>query len=167
MKITTKLFVLLICGALRISESSAENMPTKTQKLIVDIELTSFGYLSEKPYLALWLTKDNGLNQAGSEHKALILLREKVKWLRDLKKFWRNIAREHRQESDAVTGATTSHKKLNYQFELVAGWQKVSLEVVREHGNRELMFFPISFDKTCVNGKLEIATFCAQLVTKH
>ncbi len=159
--------MLLLCCALNISESSAENIPTKTPKLIVDIELSSFGYLSEKPYLALWLTKENELSQAGSEHKALILLREKVKWLRDLKKFWRNIAREHRQESDAVTGATTSNKKLNYQFQLAADWQKISLEVVREHGNRELIYFPISFDKTCVNGKLEIARFCAQLVIKH
>jgi hypothetical protein len=159
--------VLVLCGALNISASSAENMPTKTQKLIVDIELISFGFSSEKPYLALWLTKENELNQADSEYKALILLREKVKWLRDLKKFWRNIAREHRQESDAVTGATTSNKKLNYQFEQAAGWQNISLEVVREHGDRELISFPISYDKTCVNGKFEIATFCAQLVTTH
>ena len=160
----TKLFLLFLLIAIYSGESSAENITAKTKTLFVNIELSSFGYLSEKPYLALWLSRENELSKGDSEYKALVLLREKVKWLRDLKKFWRNIAREHRQESDAVTSATSKNKKLSYQFELAESWQGISLEVVRENGNRELIFFPISLDKTCINGKFEIERFCAQLV---
>lgn len=150
--------MILLCGILFINKSSAQSESNTQQKLVVQIELTPFLNKHQNPYFALWLSNKN------KEHKALVVLREKVKWLRDLKKFWRNVAREKRSESDAVTGATNKSKKFSYAFEVEAKWQNISLEVVRENGFRELIYLPISSSKECNKGKVEIVRLCAQLV---
>jgi len=144
----------LFYGIFFITESLAIEESTVGQKIMVQIELPSFDKKHQNPYFALWLSKEN------NEHKALVVVREKVKWLRDLKKFWRSIARENRSESDAVTGATNRNKKFNYEFSLNDSWDKISLEVAREHGKKEVISVPISFAKTCVSGKDEIAALC-------
>jgi hypothetical protein len=148
-----------LCGILFTNESAANTETFIEQELVVHIELTPFIKKHQNPYIALWLTNNK------KEHKALVVLREKVKWLRDLKKFWRNIARENRRESDAVTGATTKNKTFSYTYEIEGLWQNISLEVVRENGSRELIYFPFTSNKECKMGKIEIVTFCAQLVT--
>jgi hypothetical protein len=147
-----------LCGILFTNESAANAETFIDQKLVVHIELTQFIKKHQNPYIALWLTNKN------KEHKALVVLREKVKWLRDLKKFWRNVARENRSESDAVTGATNKNKALNYTYEIEGLWQKISLEVVRENGSRELIDFPLYSNKECMKGKVEIVKICAQLI---
>jgi hypothetical protein len=144
-----------------IGQSSANEAIAVEQKITVQIELPSFDKKHLNPYFSLWLSKEN------NQHKALVVIREKVKWLRDLKKFWRSIARENRSESDAVTSATNRSKKFNYEFIVDSTWDKIYLEVAREHGKRELITLPISLAKTCVNGKLEIATFCIERKEKN
>ena len=158
MKITSIFYITLLCGILFISECSAKTQTFIAQKLVVQIELTPFQKKHQNPYFALWLSNKN------KEHKTLVVLREKVKWLRDLKKFWRNIARENRSESDAVTGATKKSKNFNYTFEIDSIWQDISLEVVRESGHRELIYLPISTSKECVKGNVEIVKICVQLI---
>ncbi|TWX71670.1 DUF2271 domain-containing protein [Colwellia demingiae] len=161
MKITSKFYITILCGILFISQPSAKAANLLTHKLVVQIELTPFQTKHQNPYFSLWLTNEN------KEYKALVVLREKVKWLRDLKKFWRNIARENRNESDAVTSATSKKKQFNYSFEIESLWQDISLEVVRENGNRELVYFPLSTNKECVEGKVEIVKLCAQLIVNE
>ncbi len=158
MKIISTFCLTLLCGILFINESSANTKTSTKQQLVVQIELTPFLKKHQNPYFALWLSNKN------KEYKTLVVLREKVKWLRDLKKFWRNIARENRSESDAVTGATSNNKKFNYLYEIESVWQDISLEVVRENGSRELIYIPFSSKKECIKGKIEIVSFCAQLV---
>ncbi len=140
-----------------MNNSSANTEALLAQKLFVQIELTPFLTKHQPPYFALWLSNDK------KQHKALVVIRDKVKWLRDLKKFWRDIARENRSESDAVTSATNINKKFNYSYEIEGIWQYISLEVVRENGSRELIYFPLSSKEVCIQGKVEIVVLCAQL----
>ena len=157
MKSSLTFCIILLCAITFMNNAIATKDTLLKQKLIVQIELTPFLIKHQPPYVALWLSNDK------KEHKALLVMREKVKWLRDLKNFWRNIARENRSESDAVTSATNKSKKFNYIYEIDNTWQYISLEVVRENGNRELIYFPLSTKKECVSGNVEIVTFCAQL----
>lgn len=156
MQITSSFFIILLSSVLFIGQSSANEVIAVEQKITVQIELPSFDKNQPNPYFSLWLSKEN------NQHKALVVIREKVKWLRDLKKFWRSIARENRSESDAVTSATNRSKKFNYEFIVDSTWDKISLEVAREHGKRELITLPISLTKSCVNGELEIEKFCIE-----
>jgi hypothetical protein len=167
LKIKANIYIILLSGILfsTASLASKKSIPEEQaaigQKIIVQIELPAFNKKHQNPYFALWLSKAN------NEHKALVVIREKVKWLRDLKKFWRNIARENRSKSDAVTGATTRLKKLNYTFEIENGWQNISLEVAREHGKKELLTLPISVEQICVSGKHEIEKLCIKLMASN
>ena len=142
-------------------KSFANEEVTLGQKIKVKIELPSFEKKQQNPYFALWLSKES------NEHKPLVVVREKVKWLRDLKRFWRSIARENRNESDAVTGATSKNKSFDYAFTVNGTWDKISLEVAREHGKKEFITLPISLNKTCVKGRLEVEQFCIELLNNH
>lgn len=168
MKIKLSVCIILITSLFFIEESSAKEKSSALEKsfinaeaavkqdIIVHVELPSFGRKQLNPYFALWLSKKN------NQHKALVVIREKVKWLRDLKRFWRSIARESRSESDAVTGATSKNKTFDYTFTVNGTWDEISLEVAREHGKKELITLPISLTKSCVNGELEIEKFCIE-----
>jgi len=124
------------------------------QHIEVDVELKTFGFLAEKPYLALWAEHQNGKQQA------LIVQREKVKWLRDLKVFWRKIARENRQMVDGVTGATSAKSLQHFSFDLADSAVSIALEVVREDGKRELIKLDIGQPMRCQSGKKEIERVC-------
>lgn len=160
MRTTPSLCIILLSAILLNGKLSAKEHAFIQQKVIVQIELPAFEKKHQNPYFALWLSRAN------NENKALVVVRQKVKWLRDLKKFWRSIARENRAESDAVTGATNKNKKFNYEFILDEHWDNISLEVAREHGKKEVISLPISIEKKCSTGKLEIENICVQ-ITNH
>ncbi|WP_085297134.1 DUF2271 domain-containing protein [Cognaticolwellia mytili] len=160
MRTTPSLCIILLSAILLNGKLSAKEHALIQQKVIVQIELPAFEKKHQNPYFALWLSRAN------NENKALVVVRQKVKWLRDLKKFWRSIARENRAESDAVTGATNKKKKFNYEFILDEPWDSISLEVAREHGKKEVISLPISIEKKCSTGKLEIENICVQ-ITNH
>lgn len=136
-------------------------------QLVVDISLMSFTQFTEKPYLALWYT------DVADEKTPLLVLRGEIKWLRDLKSFWRNIARYQRDKLDGITAATVKAGDYRYQFPLPQHASEHSveyqLEVVRENGARELLTLKIDptsqqssplSNKTCLEGKKEIRLFC-------
>ena len=128
------------------------------QNVEISLTLNNADRGSENPYIALWVTDLTGAEQP------LLLLRDKVKWVRDLKLFWRKIARENRVEVDAITGATLSKKSMSYQFDISEQWHKITVEVVREHGKREVLILSHSDGEHCQSGHQEIAKFCLQII---
>ncbi|QFU22195.1 DUF2271 domain-containing protein [Shewanella eurypsychrophilus] len=168
MKLTQRLLITLFIFGF-ITVVSAKPIPTKKEKrLSVEIALTQFTSFSEKPYLALWYSEENKTNTP------LLVLRADSKWLRDLKSFWRYIARYQREKLDGVTSATVKSGAHQFTFELphnaLSKKYRYWLEVVRENGDRELLNISIApntehvnshlIEKNCVQGKQEIDSFC-------
>jgi len=143
------LVLLFITGAFATVEARQVN---------VSLQLAQLEKRGANPYVAIWVTKQQAIGEP-QVHEPLVLLKEKTKWLRDLKQFWRKIARENRQQVDAITSATTARKSLRFSFELDSSWQSLSVEVVREHGKRELVTLTLA-SPSCVAGKKELVNVC-------
>ena len=143
-----------------VSNSDSNSMATS---LSIEVGLKQFNALTEKPYLALWYSLPN------SQYTPLKVLRSDSKWLRDLKSFWRYIARYHREKLDGITAATVKPGQHEFQFSLpnkaTTEAHKYWLEVVRENGERELISINMPAqkqNKICVKGTKEISLFCVE-----
>lgn len=149
---STLLFLLAVTN---VQAQNQQQVTEQMQRFKVSVQLPSFGRKCANPYVALWTSDDKG------QHHPLVLLKEKTKWLRDLKVFWRKIARENRQLVDAVTGATTSNKNLEFEIKTMPGSQTITIEVVREHGKRETLTLAIA--PHCISGKVEVIKVCLSI----
>lgn len=143
-------------------------------KLEASIEIPRFEKKTEKPYIALF--SENSVSQFQTH----MVLRERYKWVKDLKTFWRNVARSDRALVDAHSGATRNVGVFTKQFELeIAADEKLEnvifyLEVVREKGGRELLTLTslsslaraAPYEQTCIGGSKEIIKFCLQRVNE-
>ncbi|MCL1058070.1 DUF2271 domain-containing protein [Shewanella gelidimarina] len=130
-------------------------------KLTVKINFMQFDTLTEKPYLALWYSLPN------KHYTPLKVLRADSKWLRDLKSFWRYIARYQRERLDGITSATVKSGKHSFSFALPKTTRTQThgfwVEVARENGSRELLKInmqPGQQTQTCIEGTKEISLFC-------
>lgn len=106
---------------------------------VVELSLTNIASGEyKKPYTAIWV--------ADSKNKPLRVLqvwREKERWLKDLKHFWRRVLRQQTINVDELTGATRGPGKYTLHWdgkdtfgnELSADHYKVCAEVSREHGS--------------------------------
>ncbi|QQX78576.1 DUF2271 domain-containing protein [Shewanella sp. KX20019] len=160
------LFLLLSPVALAAQASEADsNAPriTSSNKLLIEVNLSQFNMLTEKPYLALWYSLPN------KQYTPLKVLRADSKWLRDLKSFWRYIARYQREKLDGITSATVRSGSHKFSFELPATaateTHRYWLEVVRENGTRELLEVSMAAkqpSRNCINGTKEVNLFCVE-----
>ncbi|WP_409425134.1 MULTISPECIES: DUF2271 domain-containing protein [unclassified Pseudoalteromonas] len=148
--------LLFICGIFNFELFGSEKTDT-SRSIFVTLSLPVFDRNHQNPYIALWLSNDD------NEYKVLSVKRGNVKWLSSLKTFWRNIARENRNESDAVTGATNRNKKLSYEFKINKSWDYIFFEVARENGKKELIKMPLLLEDKCVLGNFEIEKACVQI----
>ena len=146
-----KLSVLLIATALSLFAQSA----AAQAQLYITVEFPDFRGPTEPPYLALWYSDSVGKTP-------LLVQRDKVKWLKDLKTFWRHLGRYQRQQADAVTSATRRTHSQNYTFSVPEhqGPLTLWLEVARENGQRELLKAPVDGDSRCLAGEKEIHQWC-------
>lgn len=150
------LFILVIPTA-----SSAE---VTTIKMEASIEIPRFETKTENPYIALFS------KNSASEYRTYRVLKERYKWVKDLKVFWRKIARSDRSLVDAHSGATRKAGAFKVQFELLMNvGERIEdvvfyLEAAREKGGREILSIESldSNDQVCVAGEKEILKFCLQ-----
>ena len=149
--------LLFIFGIFNFELFGSEKIDT-SRSIVVTLSLPDFDRNHQNPYIAVWLSNDD------NEYKVLSVKRGNVKWLSSLKKFWRNIARENRNESDAVTSATNRNKKLSYEFKINKSWDYIFFEVARENGKKELIKMPLAFEEKCVLGNFEIEEVCLQVI---
>lgn len=95
-----------------------------------------------RPYVALWVE-----DKQRKAHRTLAVWMQKDKWLSDLKRFWRRVARSDRERVDAVTGATHGPGTYNLQWDglndhgetLAPGSYALCVEAAREKGGREAL----------------------------
>lgn len=153
-----KLITLLFISSIFNFELFGSEKIDTSRSIVVTLSLPVFDRNHQNPYIALWLSNDD------NKYKVLAVKRGNVKWLSSLKAFWRNIARENRNESDAVTSATNRNKKLSYEFKINKSWDYIFFEVARENGKKELIKMPLAFEGECVLGNFEIEKVCVQVV---
>lgn len=113
-------------------------------------EITTGQY--HRPYTAVWIE-----NNKGKHVKTLALWSEPKgqKWLKDIRRWWRKIGRTDSNWVDGISSATrpAGTYKLNWdlttedQHQLSHGDYKVFIEVVREHGGRNLLKHSFSLNK--------------------
>lgn len=157
-----------MCFCFTASATGQQDIDQNKKRLIIDIKLASFNHFTEKPYVALWYSSPT------EEKTPLLVLRGDSKWLRDLKSFWRYIARYQRDKLDGVTSATVKSGEHQFSFNVPQNATNQALqywiEVVRENGARELLNVNMTANimtsennlniKNCIQGKKEIASFC-------
>lgn len=128
------------------------------------IDIRQFEVKTENPYLAVFSKSKEG------EYKTHFVLKERYKWVKDLKTYWRKIAREDRATVDAHSGATRKAGVFTKTFELsLPQDQSLSdvvfyLEIAREKGSREIVVVEdlTANGQICVQGTKEISKFCLQ-----
>jgi hypothetical protein len=125
------------------------------------------------PYVASWIE-----NSQGKPVRTLLLWREKAKWLKDIRRWWRKVGKKDAELVDGITSATRITGKYPLSFLaqdnneklLPQGQYTLFIEVVRENGGRAMVRQPFS-----LNGKEETFTLAATnetdeitfLVTPH
>ncbi len=107
-----------------------------------------------KPYVAIWVERADA--SVASNLAVLYDVKKKdnagVKWVKDLRQWWRKAGRDLSLPMDGVSGATrsTGEQTMNFgpartQFDkLPAGDYKLVIEAARESGGRELVRVPFT-----------------------
>lgn len=111
------------------------------------------------PYVASWIE-----NAQGKPVRTLLLWREKAKWLKDIRRWWRKVGKKDTALVDGITSATRITGKYPLSFsatddaqkELQQGKYTLFIEVVRENGGRAMIRQPFS-----LNGKEAAFTLAA------
>lgn len=117
----------------------------------LDIELTLKQQLGEyhPPYVASWIE-----NSQGKSIRTLLLWREKAKWLKDIRRWWRKVGKKDADFVDGITSATRITGKYPLSFlaqndekkSLKKGKYTLFIEVVRENGGRAIIRQPFSLN---------------------
>jgi hypothetical protein len=136
--------LVLVAGALSAPFASAATAGT------VSITLPRLALAEYKrPYVAGWIEPETGgaarslfvwydLKKGGNEPG--------VKWLSELRSWWRKSGRMLKMPADGISGATKGPGTYSIPLpaDLAPGRYVVNIEVAREHGERELVSVPVS-----------------------
>jgi len=115
----------------------------------VELELPSKSGQYHNPYVAIWIE-----DTAGNSVRTLALWRERAKWLKDLRRWWRKVGRKNQTLVDAVSSATRAAGRYSLTFNhlddkgvpIAHGDYFLRIEVVREKGGRTISKQAISID---------------------
>lgn len=101
----------------------------------------------KRPYVAGWVEPAGG----GAPRSLFVWYEVRkgdggVKWLSDLRSWWRKSGRSMKLPADGVSGATRGPGtyKIALPADLKPGNYVVYVEAAREHGGRELLSVPVS-----------------------
>ena len=153
------ILLLLLCFSTVITAKEA--------KLTFDFVLPSQAGEYHNPYVAIWLENSQGKNA-----RTLVLWREKPKWLKDIRRWWRKVGRRDAELVDAITSATRPAGKYNLAFKgvdkqgkpLAQGGYTLFIEVVRENGGRSIIKHTFTLDNQNKSFNLPILPEISQSV---
>lgn len=158
MKIKIAGFALVLLTLINFS-AVAEQASSMPAELAIELTLKHQAGQYHPPYVASWVE-----NSQGKSVRTLLLWREKAKWLKDIRRWWRKIGRKDAELVDGITSATRAAGKFPLSFlaqndeksNLKNGEYTLFIEVVRENGGRAIIRQPFS-----LNGNKEIFTLAA------
>ena len=144
--------LILVAGALSASFASAASAGT------VSVTLPRLALAEYKrPYVAGWIEPVAG----GAPRSLFVWYDQKkggnepgVKWLSELRSWWRKAGRTMTLPANGISGATRSPGTyaIPLPADLTPGKYVVSIEVARENGGRELVSVPISVPNPAARG---------------
>lgn len=143
------LIVAAICLTLILSHSTQAYESSNT--LAINLVLKQQQGEYHPPYVAAWLE-----NKQRKSVRTFLLWRKEPKWLKDIRRWWRNVGRKDAALVDAVTSATHAAGSFPLSFSLTDDQQQklakgnytLYIEVVREKGGRALLKQPFELNNT-------------------
>jgi len=148
--------LLLVLSTLISFNLSAHQQKSIATELAIELTLKQQTGQYHPPYVASWIE-----NSKGKSVRTLLLWREKAKWLKDIRRWWRKIGKKDAKLVDGITSATRAAGKFPLSFlaqddqqkPLNKGQYTLFVEVVRENGGRAIIRQPFS-----LNGSKETFT---------
>lgn len=139
----------LLLPLLLSSYAYAGNTNAGDASFEVKIDLPSKSGQYHNPYVAIWIE-----DSTGQSVRTLALWREREKWLKDIRRWWRKVGRKDEALVDAVTSATRAAGQYSLTFNglddkgnpIANGDYFLRVEVVREKGGRTISKQAISLD---------------------
>jgi hypothetical protein len=121
-----------------VINASSNNM----SKFSIDLHLKQQQGEYHPPFVAAWIE-----NSQKKSVRTLLLWRKEPKWLKDIRRWWRNAGRKNAELVDAITSATHTAGIFPLSFSatddnnkpLALGDYILYIEVVREKGGRALI----------------------------
>jgi hypothetical protein len=137
-KVILLVFMTLLFTMVQTSQASDNNAAT----LDIKLELKQQQGEYHPPYVAAWIE-----NSEKKSVRTLLLWRKEPKWLKDIRRWWRNVGRKDASLVDAITSATHAAGSFPLSFRLTDdqhqqlsdGDYTLYIEVVREKGSRALL----------------------------
>lgn len=137
-----KVFVLALLTILFALPQASHAQSNNTATLALTLELKQQQGEYHPPYVAAWIE-----NNKRKSVRTLLLWRKEPKWLKDIRRWWRNVGRKDAQLVDAITSATHAAGSFPLSFKLTDDKQQklangeytFYVEVVREKGGRALL----------------------------
>lgn len=139
------LFISLHVGATSADNATSENGVFANNNLAsiqLEIDLKTQTGEYHAPYVAAWV-----VNSERKSVRTLLLWCKEAKWLKDIRRWWRNVGRKDSDLVDAITSAT--HIAGRYPLSFAAtddngkalpdGKYTLYVEVVREKGGRAIV----------------------------
>jgi hypothetical protein len=129
--------------------SLANSSHSAPAELSIELTLKQQTGQYHPPYVASWIE-----NSQGKPIRTLLLWREKAKWLKDIRRWWRKVGKKDAELVDGITSATriTGRYPLSFLAEgdnkqrLPQGKYTLFIEVVRENGGRAMIRQPFSLN---------------------
>ncbi|KEQ53933.1 DUF2271 domain-containing protein [Sphingobium chlorophenolicum] len=155
-----------------LGAATALAAPATAQTLDVTLTLPRLSVAEyHRPYVAVWLEKE------GAPARTLSVLYDVdkrnnggVKWLRDIRMWWRASGRSLTLPADGISGATRApgtHKLSFAVGTLAPGKYTVAVEAARENGGREVVRVPLNVTaaggKGSATGQFELGAVSAVL----
>lgn len=139
---TTKAILLVFITVLFAISQTSNAASNNTATIALKLELKKQQGEYHPPYVAAWIE-----NSQKKSVRTLLLWRDDAKWLKDIRRWWRNVGRKDAELVDAITSATHSAGSFPLSFNLTDDQQKalpdgsytLYIEVVREKGGRALL----------------------------
>lgn len=155
---------------------------TYAANLVVSVELPKLNVAEyHAPYTAIWIEKAEDSNKEQGDKKSAKTLaiwydtkkknEEGLKWLKDVRQWWRRDGRDLTMPVDGVSGATKLAGTHESKFtagqaplgDLAKGQYQLLVEVAREVGGREVVKIPFSWpagktETLSAKGSAEVGT---------
>lgn len=139
---TTKAILLVFITVLFATPQISNAASNSTATIAIKLDLKQQQGEYHPPYVAAWIE-----NNQKKSVRTLLLWRHDAKWLKDIRRWWRNVGRKDAELVDAITSATHAAGNFPLSFNLTDDQQKalpddnytLYIEVVREKGGRALL----------------------------
>lgn len=140
-KIILSIFIVLLIFKSPVSSAKTSDIAMLDVMLVLKQQQGEY----HPPYVAAWIE-----NTKKKSVRTLLLWRKDPKWLKDIRRWWRNVGRKDPLLVDAITSATHSAGRFPMSFKLLndqkqplpEGIYTLYIEVVREKGGRALIKQP-------------------------